>query len=168
MKVTLQMEVTTCVTFMGSHCLFVYWTDYHHHLLDILFPHYVQHRLPTWIVLVPRGRLEKAYRVLIDRGAPRATENLEVAGVWSKIATKRMCAWFWPFIFEMLNICMSIKLLYTKFCCHVRKSEKLFGLGLFFCEHESKSCEYKVLWIQPISTTTESSLWTRIQVFGYE
>ena len=45
----------------------------------------------------------------------------------------------------MLNICMSIKLLYTKFYYYIRESDKLFGLGLFLCEYavvSAKSCEY--------------------------
>ena len=74
------------------------------------------------------------------------------------------------FVLVMLNICEQIKLLYTKFYCHIHKSEKLFGLGLFSCEYESKSCECKACEhnsnfydYEVLTVNTNSSFWVRVE-----
>ena len=71
----------------------------------------------------------------------------------------------------MLNICMSKKLLYTKFYCHIHESDKLFGLELFFyvsmnlkavsaksCEYNSNLYDYKVF-----SVNMNSGLWVQVE-----
>ena len=86
--------------------------------------------------------------------------------IWSKIAIKKCM--ILQFAFIILNICMSIKLLYTQFYCHIRKSEKLFGLGLFYVSMNLKAVSASLVSTAVISTTMKSSLWTGIQVYGYE
>ena len=54
--------------------------------------------------------------------------------------------------------------------CHICESEKLFGLGLFLCEYESKSCECKVCKdydsnfynYKVFTVNTNSSSWVRV------
>ena len=92
--------------------------------------------------------------------------------VWSKIAIKKdVC------IILTKGIC-NVKHLYdnkivdTKFYCHIRKSEKLFGLGLFLCEDESKSCDMSAKSCgynsnfddnKVFTVNTNSSLWVRVK-----